>query len=75
MRSISGLSEIVRVSPSFASEHQVAVLDCLEDRDETLQKMTLELLYSMTTPRNVVIITEKMIKLVSPLVRLTSMIY
>ena len=37
----------------YAAEHQLAVVDCLEDRDDTLKKKTLELLFKMTKPNNV----------------------
>ncbi len=50
---IDALARIVRINPKFATEHQVAVIDCLEDPDETLKKKTLELLYKMTKPNNV----------------------
>lgn len=50
---IDALARIVRINPKFANEHQVAVIDCLEDPDETLKKKTLELLYKMTKPNNV----------------------
>jgi hypothetical protein len=32
-------------------EHQLAVVDCLEDPDDTLKLKTLELLYKMTKVR------------------------
>ncbi len=41
------------VSPKYAQEHQVAVIDCLEDPDETLKLKTLELLVTMTKSNNV----------------------
>lgn len=43
----------------------MAVMDCLEDQDETLQRKTLELLFIMTNSRNIVTITDRMIKYVN----------
>ena len=39
----------------------MAVVDCLEDSDETLRKKTLDLLYTMTKPNNVEVIVERML--------------
>lgn len=50
---IDGLARIVRINPKYAAEHQLAVIDCLEDPDDMLKKKTLELLYKMTKPNNV----------------------
>ena len=50
---IDGLARIVRINPKYATEHQMLVIDCLEDPDETLKKKTLELLCKMTKPTNV----------------------
>ncbi|CAN0375961.1 unnamed protein product, partial [Discosporangium mesarthrocarpum] len=58
---VMGLAAIVRDHPQFAQEHQMAVVECLEDPDETLKRKTLDLLYSMTNPVNVEFITEKLI--------------
>ena len=41
----------------YAAEHQLAVVDCLEDPDDTLKKKTLELLFKMTKPNNVEVAT------------------
>jgi len=50
---IDSLARIVRINAKYAAEHQLAVIDCLEDPDDTLKKKTLELLYKMTKPSNV----------------------
>jgi hypothetical protein len=44
---------IVKISPQYAQQHQLAVVDCLEDPDDTLKLKTLELLYRMTKSNNV----------------------
>jgi AP-4 complex subunit epsilon-1 len=58
---LNALACIVNVNPSYAAEHQMAVVDCLEDQDETLRKKTLDLLYKMTKPNNVEVIVERML--------------
>ncbi len=58
---VTGLASIVESHPQYAASHQLAVIECLEDRDETLQRRTLDLLYKMTNPMNVQFITEKLL--------------
>ena len=58
---VTGLAAIVETHPQYAVAHQSAVMDCLEDQDETLQRKTLDLLYRMTNPVNVEFITEKLL--------------
>lgn len=58
---VTGLAAIVETHPQYAVAHQAAVMDCLEDPDETLQRKTLDLLYRMTNPVNVEFITEKLL--------------
>eukprot|EP00940_MAST-03C_sp_MAST-3C-sp2_P001847 g1847.t1 len=56
---ITSLANIVQDHPQYAAQHQGAVLDCLEDKDETIRRKTLALLARMTNEKNVGIVTEK----------------
>eukprot|EP01091_Cochliopodium_minus_P017357 TRINITY_DN677_c0_g2_i1.p1 TRINITY_DN677_c0_g2~~TRINITY_DN677_c0_g2_i1.p1 ORF type:complete len:1212 (-),score=405.03 TRINITY_DN677_c0_g2_i1:36-3671(-) len=58
---ITALSLIVQINPKYANEHQLVVVSCLEDSDETLKRKTLDLLYKMTNPLNVKFIVEKLL--------------
>uniref|UniRef100_A0A7S3VAQ8 AP-4 complex subunit epsilon-1 C-terminal domain-containing protein n=1 Tax=Chaetoceros debilis TaxID=122233 RepID=A0A7S3VAQ8_9STRA len=58
---VTGLASIVESHPQYAEAHQMSVIECLEDRDETLQRRTLDLLYKMTNPVNVTFIAEKLL--------------
>eukprot|EP00529_Nitzschia_sp_RCC80_P003517 CAMPEP_0113489926 /NCGR_PEP_ID=MMETSP0014_2-20120614/26779_1 /TAXON_ID=2857 /ORGANISM="Nitzschia sp." /LENGTH=1047 /DNA_ID=CAMNT_0000383675 /DNA_START=147 /DNA_END=3290 /DNA_ORIENTATION=- /assembly_acc=CAM_ASM_000159 len=58
---VTGLAMIVETHPQYAAQHQMSVMDCLEDQDETLQRKTLDLLYRMTNPVNVEFISDKLI--------------
>ncbi|PHJ14619.1 adapter-related protein, partial [Cystoisospora suis] len=49
------------VSPCYAAQHQLVVVDCLEDSDETLKRKTLDLLVKITNPLNVSVIIEKLL--------------
>ncbi|CAN6447753.1 unnamed protein product [Victoria cruziana] len=58
---VDALRRLVRVSPDIAEEHQLAVIDCLEDPDDTLKRKTFDLLYKMTKPSNVEVVVDRMI--------------
>uniref|UniRef100_A0A1J3HUQ8 AP-4 complex subunit epsilon n=1 Tax=Noccaea caerulescens TaxID=107243 RepID=A0A1J3HUQ8_NOCCA len=58
---IDGLGRLIKISPDIAEQHQLAVIDCLEDPDDTLKRKTFELLYKMTKSTNVEVIVDRMI--------------
>lgn len=58
---IKGLAAIVKEHPRYAADHQMAVVDCLEDPDETLKRKTLSLLFRMTNSVNVEFIIKKLL--------------
>ncbi|CEM22902.1 unnamed protein product [Vitrella brassicaformis CCMP3155] len=58
---VTGLAAIVQVNPMYAAQHQLVVVDCLEDPDETLKRKTLDLLFKMTNPQNVTVVVEKLL--------------
>jgi AP-4 complex subunit epsilon-1 len=55
------LSVITNVNPKFVLEHQMAVVNCLTDSDESLRKKTLDLMFAMCKTHNVEIIVAKMV--------------
>ncbi|KAI3728002.1 hypothetical protein L6452_16627 [Arctium lappa] len=59
---IDALGRLIRISPEVAEQHQLAVIDCLEDPDDTLKRKTFELLYKMTKSSNVEVIVDRMIE-------------
>ncbi|KAF8103887.1 hypothetical protein N665_0183s0062 [Sinapis alba] len=58
---IDGLGRLIKISSDIAEKHQLAVIDCLEDPDDTLKRKTFELLYKMTKSSNVEVIVDRMI--------------
>lgn len=62
---IKGLAAIVKDHPRYALDHQMAVIDCLEDTDESLQRKTMDLLIRMTTSKNVEFVVDRLIRSVT----------
>ncbi|RWR74631.1 AP-4 complex subunit epsilon [Cinnamomum micranthum f. kanehirae] len=58
---IDALGRLIKINPDIAEEHQLAVIDCLEDPDDTLKRKTFELLQKMTKSSNVEVIVDRMI--------------
>ncbi|KAK4769235.1 hypothetical protein SAY86_027385 [Trapa natans] len=58
---IDALGRLIKLSPDVAEQHQLAVIDCLEDPDDTLKRKTFELLQKMTKSSNVEVIVDRMI--------------
>ncbi|GAA0154170.1 membrane traffic protein [Lithospermum erythrorhizon] len=55
------LGRLIKINPEIAEQHELAVIDCLEDPDDTLKRKTFELLYKMKKSSNVEVIVERMI--------------
>ena len=51
----------MQVNQKYALSHQMVVVECLEDPDETLKRKTLDLLFAMTNATNVVFVTDTLI--------------
>eukprot|EP00771_Trimastix_marina_P000252 gnl/Trimastix_PCT/1262.p1 GENE.gnl/Trimastix_PCT/1262~~gnl/Trimastix_PCT/1262.p1 ORF type:complete len:1232 (+),score=412.84 gnl/Trimastix_PCT/1262:1785-5480(+) len=58
---ITALAQIVQLDPHYVGNHQMIIIDCLEDPDETLKRKTLDLLYRISNPNNVQLVTEKLL--------------
>ena len=58
---VTCLSQLV----SYANEHQMLVVECLEDSDDTLRRRTIELLTQMTNVNNVTVVVERMLSQLS----------
>ncbi|XP_031405669.1 AP-4 complex subunit epsilon [Punica granatum] len=58
---IDALGRLIKINPDVAEQHQLAVIDCLEDPDDTLKRKTFELLHKMTKSSNVEVIVNRMI--------------
>ncbi|XP_013419335.1 AP-4 complex subunit epsilon-1, partial [Lingula anatina] len=59
---IKALTKVIQVAPQHALDHQMTVIECLEDPDHTIRAKTLELLYRMCNSVNVKVICDKLLE-------------
>jgi len=64
-RAPSPLSPLSLLSPQvnqkYALDHQMVVVECLEDPDETLKRKTLDLLFAMTNASNIIFVADTLL--------------
>nr|XP_054752334.1 AP-4 complex subunit epsilon-1-like [Lytechinus pictus] len=58
---VNALGVIHKVHPEFSIEHQMTVVECLEDEDPTIKQATLNLLYEMCNTENISVILDKVL--------------
>ncbi|KOO35705.1 ap-4 complex subunit, partial [Chrysochromulina tobinii] len=58
---IKALAQIVQVNQKYALDHQMVVVECLEDPDETLKRKTLDLLFAMTNASNIIFVADTLL--------------
>lgn len=59
---ITALKHITQIDPSYLQDHQAFVINCIESNDETIKRITLDLLCKNASPVNIEIITSKLTK-------------
>jgi AP-4 complex subunit epsilon-1 len=59
---INALKHISEVEPSCVQDHQMFVVNCLESTDDTIKRITLDLLCKNTKSSNLETITSKLLK-------------
>ncbi|XP_030828110.1 AP-4 complex subunit epsilon-1 isoform X3 [Strongylocentrotus purpuratus] len=58
---VNALGVIHKVHPEFSREHQMTVVECLEDEDPTIKQATMNLLYEMCSADNISVILDKVL--------------
>lgn len=59
---IIALSALVQIDSSYVAVHQLAVIDCLNDSDETLRTEALKLLTQTTNSSNAAAVVQKLLE-------------
>lgn len=58
---IEAMRSLVRINPKYAAQHQLHIVECLEHPDESVRRLTLDLLYKTTNSSNLEFIVKRMI--------------
>ncbi|XP_021375805.1 AP-4 complex subunit epsilon-1-like isoform X2 [Mizuhopecten yessoensis] len=59
---IKALTALVKSCPESALEHQMTVVELLDDKDQAIQRKTLDLLYCMANPSNVQVVCDRLLR-------------
>lgn len=57
---IMALNHITQIDPAYLQDHQTFVINCIESPDETIKRITLELLCKNASPVNIETITTRL---------------
>lgn len=58
---IEAMRSLVKINPAYAQQHQIHIVECLDHQDESVRRLTLDLLYHTTNSDNLEFIMKKMI--------------
>lgn len=59
---IKCLKNLTDINSDYIQDHQVFIVNCLQSEDDTIRRITLNLLYNNTNAVNLKVITEKFMK-------------
>ena len=62
---IIALKYVTEIDAKYIQQHQLFVVDCLQSGDDSIRRITLELLYNNTSTSNIDIIIRKLLKSLS----------
>jgi AP-4 complex subunit epsilon-1 len=57
---ITALSHITQIDPNYLEDHQAFVINCIESPDDTIKRITLDLLCKNASPVNIETITNRL---------------
>lgn len=59
---LTGLAYLVKLDVTYVTKHEMAIIDFLDDKDETIRTKALELLATTTNSSNVTAVVEQLLK-------------